>query len=179
MSNILKTVLAIFTDENDAKDAVNTLESEGYNPKDVSIVMKDKQGAKDMSADTGSDVVEGAVSGATTGAVVGGLAGLVASFMLPGLGALFVGGPIAAALGLTGAAATTASGVATGAMAGGILGALTSWGLSEEEAKIYEKRVSEGGILVAVPAKSGEESKVAQILHDRRADDVKTVSANK
>jgi uncharacterized membrane protein len=176
---LLKTVIAIFTDQDNATHAVNTLESAGYDPKDVSIVMKDTAGAQQMKDDTGSDVAAGAVSGATTGAVVGGIAGLVASFMLPGLGSLFIGGPIATALGLTGAAATTASGVATGAVAGGIVGALTGWGLSEDEARMYEKRVSEGGILVAVPAKSGDESKVAQILHDQHADDVKTVTPNK
>jgi uncharacterized membrane protein len=176
-NKMAKTVLGIFSDSENAENAINTLKDAGYNPKDISIIMKDKREGKEIAENTGSNMVEGAVSGATTGAILGGLAGLLASFVIPGLGAFFIGGPLAAALGLTGAAATTASGAATGALAGGLLGALTSLGLSEDEAKTYEEKVRSGGILLAVPARTGEEAEVESLLSDSGADDIKSVAA--
>ena len=171
-----KTVLGIFADQENAVEAINELKAQGYDSKDLSIVMKDRVVGEQVAKDTGADVATGAVSGATTGAIVGGLAGLVAAMAIPGLGAFFIGGPIVTALGLTGAAATTASGAVTGAVAGGLLGALTGLGLSEDEARVYEAHIQQGGILVAVPARIGEEEEVEEILTDFGANDVAMVS---
>lgn len=170
-----RTVLGVFTDQASAESAINALQDLGYNPRDVSIVLQDRTTASDIENNTGaSDIAGGAAAGLTTGAIIGGLAGLVAAFTLPGLGALFVGGPIATALGLTGAAATTASGAVTGAVAGGLIGALTGIGVPEDDARYYESKVREGAILVVVPARSGEEMEVANVMEDMGATDVKT-----
>lgn len=173
-----KTVLGIFSDREKAEEAIGNLEEAGYNPKDISIVMKDKSEGEKLARNTGADVAEGTVAGMTSGAILGGLAGLLASFVIPGLGAFFIGGPIAAALGLTGAAATTASGAATGALAGGLLGALTGLGLSQEDAKVYEDRVKQGGILLAIPARTGEEAEIESMLSECNADDIKSVTSH-
>ena len=171
-----KTIIGIFHDRSDAEEAIDELKDRDYNPKDFSIVMKDTEEAEKIQQNTGTDVVGGATAGATSGAVIGGIAGLVAAVALPGLGAFFIGGPIAAALGLTGAAASTVSGAATGAVAGGLLGALTGFGISEEDARTYEEHINRGGILVAVPARSGEEADVRMVFDDYNADQVKTVN---
>lgn len=170
-------VLGIFYVSENAEEAISTLESRGYNPKDMSILMKDRTQAAKVSGDTGAqNVAEGALGGAGTGAVVGGLAGFLAGTVLPGLGGFLIGGPIGAALGLTGAAASTVSGAATGAVAGGLIGALTrTFGLTETEAREYETRINEGGILVAVSAHTGEEQEVKDVLMDFGADDVRLV----
>lgn len=174
-----KMVLGIFANRNLAEDALVTLEDNGYNPKDISIVMREKAEADEMARDTGANVTGGAISGVTTGGVVGALAGLLIGMgIVPGLGAILIGGPLAAALGLTGAAATTVSGAATGALAGGLLGALAGLGLSDEDAKVYEQGVKEGGILLAVPARAGENMEVETILTDYGANQVKTVSTD-
>jgi uncharacterized membrane protein len=170
------TILGIFTERESVEKTINQLKSNGYNPKEISIVMKDKEEGDKKTDEKGSDVAESAVAGATSGAVLGGLAGLLASFVIPGIGAFFIGGPIAVALGLTGAVATTATGVATGALAGGIVGALIEYGLSEDEAKIYEERVKEGAILLAVEAREGEVDMVKTIFTDNNAEDVRSVS---
>lgn len=170
-----KTVLGIFADQENAVDAIEELKDLGYNPKDLSIVMKDEVIEEQIARDTGADFAGGAASGATTGAILGGLAGLVAAFAIPGLGAFFIGGPIAAALGLTGAVAATTSGAVTGAVAGGLLGALMGLGLSEDEAETYEAHIRAGGILVAVPARTDEEAEVEDILADTGANDIRTV----
>ncbi len=175
----MKTVLGIFSEREMAESAIARLEEMAYNPKDISILMKDRSVAKDMHENTGADVAGGALSGATTGGVLGALAGLLVSTgVIPGLGALFVGGPLAVALGLTGVAATAVSGAATGALAGGVIGALTGLGLSDDEARVYESRIQDGGILVAVPARSGEEDEVRVVLEENGADQIRTLNSN-
>ena len=174
-----KMILGIFTEKVDAQDAILELESQGYNPRDISIVMQDKGEATQLADDTGASVSEGIVSGAATGGTIGALAGLlVGTGVLPGLGALLIGGPIAVALGLTGAVAATVSGAATGALAGGLLGALTTLGLSDEDAKLYEKSIHDGGILVAVPSRAGEEAQVEGILIENNASQIKSVEVS-
>lgn len=173
-----RLVLGVFLNRSDAEDAINELEAEGYNPKDISIVMRHEDGEAATEDGARSDVTRGMVSGATTGGVLGALAGLlVGTGVLPGIGALLIGGPLAAALGLTGAAATTLSGAVTGVLAGGLVGVLARLGLSPEDARIYEDRIREGGILVAVPAKIGHEQDVRDIMEDYGADQVRAIEA--
>lgn len=177
MANV---VIGVFSDRINAEDAISELEAEGYNPKDISIMMRDTSETRRISEETGTEeVVRGTLGGAATGAVIGGLAGLVAAFAIPGLGTLFIGGPIASALGLTGAAATTTSGAVTGVLAGGIIGALTSaFGLSRKDARMYEDRIKEGGILVAVPARERREEEVKNIMSDFDADNIKIIESS-
>lgn len=176
--NMSVVVLGVFSDSDLAEDAIFKLEDRGYSPKDMSILMKDTGAARDISENTGANVAEGAVKGAGTGAVVGGVAGFLAGTVIPGLGGFLIGGPIGAALGLTGAAATTVSGAATGAVVGGLIGALMStFGLSEEEARDYETRINEGGILVAVPAKEGDASEVKAIMRNHDADALRVIDS--
>ncbi|MCL5784687.1 MAG: general stress protein [Patescibacteria group bacterium] len=172
-------VLGVFSNRTDAEDAISELEAERYNPKDISIMMRDTSEAGRVAEDTGAgEVMSSTLGGAAAGAVIGGLAGLVAAFAIPGLGTIFIGGPIATALGLTGAAATTASGVATGILAGGIIGALTSaFGLSREDARMYEDRIKEGGILIAVPTREGHEKEVKNIMSGFDADNIKVIES--
>jgi hypothetical protein len=169
----MRTILGIFTDQDDANHAIDDLQDAGYDPRDVSIISRKRT---DGVTDTGATVAEGTAAGATTGAVAGGIAGLLSAYVLPGLGAFFIGGPIAAALGLTGAAALAVSGAATGAAAGGILGALTGLGLSTEDAQKYEARINDGDILVAVPADAGEVAEVKRMLVAHGAEDIQTTS---
>lgn len=170
-------VLGIFPERSNAEKVIDDLKDHEYDPKNFSIVMKDQAEAKEFAKETGAgDVVEGAATGATTGAILGGLAGLLASTVLPGLGAFFIGGPIAAALGLGGAAASTVSGAVTGAAAGGLLGALTSsFGLSEDEARYYETSINRGGILIAVPSRTGEEDDVKHLMMENGGDQIKII----
>lgn len=172
-----RTILGIFESRENIENAISSLREKGFDPKDLSIVMRDQQEAEKIGEDTGVDVAGGAVSGATTGAVLGGLAGLLAASVIPGLGAFFIGGPIASALGLTGAAAATVSGATTGAVAGGLLGALMGFGLSEDEARHYESRVKEGAILLAVPVEETEEPYVQKVFEEFGASDVKTITS--
>jgi hypothetical protein len=174
-----QTIIGIFADKFDAQAAVDELHEIGFNPKDVSVVVKDGIKSSTTSGTKGGSVAEGAVSGAATGGVLGGLAGLligIGALAIPGVGAFLVGGPIAIALGLTGAAATTISGATTGALAGGLLGGLIGFGIPEDEARIYEQRVREGAVLLAVPTHTQTgESEVKKVFEDYNADEIRTI----
>lgn len=176
---VQKTILGVFTDRDDAEQAISELAEYGYNAKDISIMMKDAGAAEEIGSNTGANVVGGAVSGATTGGIIGGIAGLlvgIGAIAIPGIGGLLVGGPLAAALGLSGAAASTVTGAATGAVAGGLIGALMGLGIPENEARVYEERINQGAILLAVPVLSRRESEVREILEDNGADQIRTIS---
>lgn len=176
-----KTVLGVFSSEEDAQTALEDLEDAGYEARDISIIMKNRDEAERIASASGNAVANGAVSGAVTGGVIGGIAGLllgVGAIAVPGIGALLIGGPIAAALGATGAAATTVSGATTGILAGGLIGALVGLGIPNEDAALYEERIRNGGILVAVPSQTGHEEEVMAILEDNAADQVRTIDAS-
>lgn len=169
------TLLGVFSNRLNAEKAISELEAQGFNPKDISLIMKGH------GFPSGGSVAEGAATGVATGGVVGGLTGLllgVGAISIPGIGALLIAGPLAAALGLTGIVATTVSGALTGALAGGLVGALVGLGIPEEEARTYESRIRGGGILVAVPVLLEEEAKVRRIFRDFGADMIRIISSS-
>lgn len=169
-----KTVIGIFGDRQRADQAIDELERQGFANQDISVIVRENT-ARGQTG--GATIVEGVASGATTGGVIGGVAGLlvgIGAVTIPGIGALLIGGPIAAALGLTGAAAVTVSGAVTGALAGGLVGALVSLGVPEEEAKVYESRIREGAVLVAVPVKD-KDDEVRAILEKHGAEKIRSV----
>lgn len=173
------TIIGLFDEHDSAESAINTLQELGYNPKDISVVMKDLKAAHEVADTTGANVAGGAAAGATTGAVIGGLAGLligVGAISIPGIGGLLIGGPLAAALGLTGAAATTTGGAVTGAIAGGLLGGLMGLGIPKEEAQVYETEISKGAILLAVAAADNQVEEVKDVFDEYDATRVTTVS---
>lgn len=142
------TTIGVFTTHAAAESALNELKQFGVSAGDLSYVyVNDKGNVQD--GQTGEKVGERTAAGATAGAVIGGIAGLVvANGILPGLGTLIVAGPLAAALGWSGAAATAVAGAATGAVAGGLLGALTKFGVDKNDVHLYEDHVKRGDILV-------------------------------
>lgn len=174
----MNTVIGIFSDKMQAEAAINSLELKGYDPKDLSVIVKDQAPLSETGSKGGS-IAQGAVSGATAGGVLGGLAGLLiglGAISIPGVGALLIAGPIAGALGLTGAAAALVSGATTGTLVGGLLGGLVSLGIPDEEARVYEQRIREGAVLLAVPASgSAELSDVRNIFNNYSADQIRVV----
>lgn len=172
----MQTLLGIFTDRTKANSAITELERKGYDTKDISVVVKDevrKYGIK------GGSAVSGTVTGLTAGAILGGIAGILigtGAIVLPGVGALLIGGPLAAALGLSGVAATAVSAAATGGLAGGLVGALVDFGLPEDVARDYEKRIKEGAVLLAVSATTPEDiANIRGVFQKHNADQIRSV----
>ncbi len=173
-----KIVFGLFDNRADAEEAIGNLERLGYNPKDISVIMRQSEEAERVRRDTGASVTSSVATGATTGGAIGALAGLligVGAIAIPGIGAILIGGPIAAALGLTGAAATTVSGAVTGALAGGLIGALRELGVPEEEARVYQDRVSRGSVLLAVPVGDDHQQEAENIMAENDATNIRSV----
>ena len=146
----MKTIIAVFQNKKEAEKVINKLRDDGVPDKNISCVYKDETGHT-VDAQSGKKAESGIATGATTGGVVGAIAGLaVANGILPGLGTLFVAGPLAAALGFTAGAATTVAGAVTGVVAGGLLGGLSHLGVKKEDTELYENLVKKGSVLAIV-----------------------------
>lgn len=170
-----RTIVGVFGSRDKVEATITDLRGIGIADSDISYVYS-SDGQKVTTHSAGSHAGSTAAGGVATGAVLGALAGLaVANGILPGLGTLFVAGPLAAALGLTGVAATTAAGAMTGAAAGGLVGALVGLGVHEDTAKVYEERVRLGGILVTVQTDSPIEAREIFVRHG--ADEINEYAA--
>jgi hypothetical protein len=120
----------------------------------------ENQGTKDFAVEKNTKAPEGTAAGATTGALVGGGLGWlvgIGALAIPGVGPLIAAGPIVAAL----------TGVGVGGAIGGIAGALIGMGIPEYEAKRYEGRIKEGGILLSVHCDDSNWTKKAKDLLER------------
>src|SRR5882672_1192710 len=123
--------------------AVESLRASGFRNTDISVLFPENTGTKDFAHEKGTKAPEGATTGAGTGVVVGGALGLLAgigTLAIPGLGPFIAAGPIMGAL----------AGAGSGGVVGGLIGALVGMGMPEYEAKRYEGRVKDGGILVSI-----------------------------
>ncbi len=144
----------IFKTHAQAEQAIHELHAFGVAEGDLSYVYANVDGDI-VDGESNEKIGAGTASGLATGTLIGAVAGLaVAEGVLPGLGSLFVAGPLAALLGFTGAAATTVAGAATGAAAGGLIGALSNLGVSSVDATLYENLVRRGEVLVIARSES-------------------------
>ena len=144
------TTIGIFSTHANAESALGELRALGVPEEDISYVYVNIDGEL-VDKQVGEKVEHGAGTGATTGAVLGAVLGfVVANGILPGLGSLIVAGPLAVALGFTGAAVATVGGAMTGAAAGGFIGALNGLGISDEDALRFQGYIKSGDVLVIV-----------------------------
>jgi hypothetical protein len=149
-----RMVTGMFRDRDSAEVAYRSLSDRGYSKDDVNVMMSDDTRKKyfddEDDSDLGSKALEGAGVGAgiggTLGAIIAGLAA-VGTLAIPGVG-LIASGPIAAAL----------AGLGAGGAAGGLVGALVGAGIPEDRAKIYDKGIREGGIIMGVNPRSDEDA---------------------
>jgi ActD protein len=156
----------IYSNRLSVENAVDRLKAEGYRNTDISVLFPENIGTKDFAHEKHTKAPEGATTGAGTGAVVGGALGWltgIGALAIPGLGPFIAAGPIMAAL----------AGAGVGGTVGGIVGALVGMGIPEYEAKRYEGRVKNGGILLSVHCDNSEWTKKAKtILEETGAEDV-------
>jgi hypothetical protein len=153
-------VFGIYSTYEMVEGAVDALRAAGFRNTDVSVLFPENVGTKDFAHEKGTKAPEGATAGAGTGAVVGGTLGWLAgigALAIPGVGPLVAAGPIMAAL----------AGVGVGGTIGGIAGSLIGMGIPEYEAKRYEGRIREGGILLSVHSDSSEWTRKAKDILER------------
>jgi hypothetical protein len=153
-------VFGIYTDRSSVGRAVEALKAGGFSNNDVSALFPENQGTKDFAHEKNTKAPEGASTGAGTGALLGGGLGWlvgIGALAIPGLGPFIAAGPIVAAL----------AGAGVGGAVGGLTGALIGMGIPEYEAKRYEGRVKNGGILLSVHSDSSDETKRAKEILER------------
>jgi hypothetical protein len=153
-------VFGIYRDQAGVENAVDALQAAGFRNTDISVLFPENAGTKDFAVQKVTKAPEGAATGAGTGAVIGGGLGWLAgigALAIPGIGPFIAAGPIVAAL----------AGVGVGGAVGGITGALVGMGIPEYEAKRYEGRVKEGGILLSVHSDNSDWTKRAKEILER------------
>jgi hypothetical protein len=124
-------------------EAVDALRASGFRNTDISVLFPENTGSKDFAHEKHTKAPEGAAvgggSGAALGAAVGWLAG-AGAMMVPGLEPVAAAGPVMGML----------SGIGVGGVLGGVAGGLVGMGKPEYEAKRFEGRKRNGGILLSV-----------------------------
>jgi hypothetical protein len=159
-------VFGIYKSRTHAETAVDRLAQSGFSHGDISVLLPDAESSKDFAHEKNTKAPEGAVAGVTTGAAVGGTLGLLAgigALAIPGVGPLIAAGPIMASL----------AGLGIGGAVGGLVGALVGMGIPEYEAKRYEGRLKDGGVLLSVHCDTSEEiSRAKDLLEQTGAEDI-------
>jgi len=168
------SIFGIFTTRQGVETAVEALRDAGFRGSDISILAPENLGdVRDIGTVKSTKAPEGATAGGTSGAVLGGVLGWlvgIGALAIPGIGPFLAAGPIMVAL----------AGVGVGAALGGITGALVGFGVPEFEAKRYETRLKNGGILLSVHADNADWiSKAKTILDKTGAEEVSSASESR
>jgi len=156
----------IYASRQQAEEGVDRLIAAGFRTEDISVLLAENEGTKDFANEKNTKAPEGATTGVVAGGVVGGTLGLLAgigALAIPGVGPFIAAGPIVGAL----------SGLGLGGAVGGLIGALVGMGIPEYEAKRYEGRIKEGGILMSVHCdRSDWVSRAKEVLKATGAQDI-------
>ena len=137
-----RAIVGVFDDRIAAERAVESLQRAGFSEDHIGFVIR---GADDVAGGMivdaqGTKDGKGAVTGAVTGGMLGGVLAAAISLLIPGVGPVVAGGVMAAFFG----------GAIAGTAVGGIFGAMTGLGISEDEARYYEREFQSGRAIVAV-----------------------------
>src|SRR6202158_1908625 len=163
-------VFGIYPSYASVENGVDALRSAGFRNEDISALFPEGTGTKEFAHEKNTKAPEGATTGAGSGALVGGAMGWllgIGAIAIPGLGPFIAAGPIMAAL----------AGAGVGGAVGGIAGALIGMGIPEYEAKRYEGRVKDGGILISIHCEDSDWKKRAkQILEATGAQHISATS---
>jgi hypothetical protein len=158
----------IFPNVANAEAAIDGLTMAGFSSQALSVLLSDRDEARVLAGENSNTDSEGLTAGAGVGGVVGGALGLLAgigALAIPGVGPFIAAGPIMASL----------AGLGVGGAVGGFVGALVAMGIPEFEAKLYDGRVKDGGVLVAVHCESSETiSRAKDVLTAEGAEDIAT-----
>ena len=150
-------VFGIYSNVRGAEKAIDDMKAAGFRNADISVLVSENVGTKDLAFVKGTKAPEGTATGAASGAVIGGALGWllgIGALAIPGLGPFIAAGPIMAAL----------AGAGVGGTIGGLAGALVGLGIPEYEAKRYEGRVKDGGILLSVHSNNSDATKRAKLI---------------
>ena len=150
-------VTAVFLDPVQGQAAYDGLIRRGYRADEINLLMSDATRSSHFPAEKSeppplaSAAAEGMGVGGAIGTAVGATLAAVSAIgmtvVIPGLG-LAIAGPVAAAL----------AGGGAGAVTGGIIGGLVGLGIPEPNARAYHDALRDGGVIVGVTPRSGEDA---------------------
>jgi rhodanese-related sulfurtransferase len=150
-------VFGVYASDMDAERGAADLISADFPSPDISVLLADLRSKRELAgARNAGSIAVGSLSGALAILSGGG------ARLIPGMGQIVAAGPITARLERLDSAVTES-----------LSAALLGWGIPEHEAKSYEARIREGGILLAVRCESPARAKrAAQVLNSSGADHV-------
>jgi hypothetical protein len=170
MTDKRTAVFGIYKSQLQAEISVDRMIAAGFTSDAISVLLPDHKSSRDFAHEKGTKAPEGTAVGVTTGGLIGGTLGLLAGIGLlaiPGVGPLIAAGPIMGAL----------AGLGVGGTVGGLVGALVGMGIPEYEAKRYEGKVKEGGVLLSIHCDTSEQITLAKaMLKTTGAEDISSTS---
>lgn len=160
------SIIAIFTNHNDAEEAIKELQKANYDMKKLSIVGKDYHTEEHVVGyyNTGDRMASWGKFGAFWGWIWGLVFGS-AFFFLPGIGPVMVGGPLVSWM---------IGALETAAVVGGLsaLGAgLVSMGVPKDSVLKYETALKASKFLVIAHGTEAEIAKAKGILENSKAEE--------
>src|SRR6202166_2656053 len=166
MTSKKTAVFGIYQNAAQAEYSVDQLMAAHFRNDDISVLLPDNESTKDFAHEKNTKAPEGAATGVTAGGAIGGTLGLLAGIgmlAIPGVGPFIAAGPIMGAL----------AGLGVGGAVGGLIGALVGMGIPEYEAKRYEGRIKEGGVLLSAHCNTSEQiTRAKDILKQMGAEDI-------
>jgi len=164
MTDSKTAVFGLYKTTNQADMTVGRLRAQGLRNHDISVLFPDSNSSRDLANEENTKDPESAANGATAGGAIGGTLGLltgIGALAIPGLGPFIAAGPIIADL----------AGLGVGGAVGGLIGALVGMGIPEYEAKHYEGRLKDGGVLLSVYCSTSEKiTRAKDILKETGAE---------
>jgi hypothetical protein len=148
------------------KYALNALKIAGYRETEISVLLQRNPRTKDLARKRAANAPEGTATGAGSEAVIEGAQGWwtgTGALAARGFGPLLIAGPMVGTL----------AGKGAGDTPGGLADALLGLGIPEYEAKRYQGRIENGGVLLSLRCDSpnGME-KAKRLLSATGAEDI-------
>ena len=149
----MAVVVGTFDEYAQSQAAVRALIANGVSTEAISVVGRREAEATPLHEDT-----SGAAIGIGTGALLGGALAAM-GLAIPGIGAVLVAGPLAAAL----------AGASVGAAAGGIIGVLVDLGVPDEAARLHLDAVRTGATLVVATVDGAMAERAVAVMKSHQA----------
>jgi len=160
-------ILALFADSDAAAAGAKAVHALGVSRDQLSIVARDHQEegelADEMQGRPGAEIEDSAA--ASRLGELGGYILAAIAVVLPGIGPIVAGGPLAAGLG-----------EAAGHTLGGLTGILRGTGVSAARSAEWERRVSAGAVLLGVHAVGVDADMIRTALDRAGAESIEVVS---
>jgi cation transport regulator ChaB len=169
-----RTISAIFKEQKQVDDVIRRLLDRGVSRDHISVMGRNFQSETRIAGFiTKKDVILG---GLRTGAIFGSLFGSFLS-LLTGVGVLFIPfvGPIVAAGPIGAILLGAASGAIAGSAGAGLVSVLTTLGMPEDKAAVYQTRLQAGEFLVMAEVPSDRAGEFQILVESAGGEEVHTI----